>query len=236
MDVILTVVKFFADGGFFMYPILIILAVGTAISIERYTTLSLMIKRNKESWLKLEPLIMKGDFQGARELASKDTSTIAQILSMGLARQGAVRRRDDIELAMEQALIEIMPELDKRTAYLATFSNMATLAGLLGTIIGLIEAFTAVSNADLADKAELLSASISVGMNCTAFGLMVAIPLVLVHSLLQSKTGTIVMGIEMASVKFLNALTDRAVHAKTTLGVGAAEEFVSRQPAVPQPA
>jgi len=235
MDVILMVVKFFADGGFFMYPILFILAVGTAISIERYTTLSLMIKRNRESWQKLEPLIMKGDFQAAREAASKDTSTIAQILSMGLARQGAVRRRDDIELAMEQALIEIMPELDKRTAYLATFSNMATLAGLLGTIIGLIEAFTAVSNADLADKAELLSASISVGMNCTAFGLMVAIPLVLVHSLLQSKTATIVMGIEMASVKFLNALTDRAVHQKTALGAGAAEEFVTRQ-AAPQPA
>jgi len=235
MDVIYKLVKFFADGGFFMYPILTILAVGTAISIERYTTLSLMIKRNRESWQKLEPLIMRGDFQAARELASKDSSTIAQILSMGLARQGAVRRRDDIELAMEQALIEIMPELDKRTAYLATFSNMATLAGLLGTIIGLIEAFTAVSNADLADKAELLSASISVGMNCTAFGLMVAIPLVLVHSLLQSKTSTIVMGIEMASVKFLNALTDRAVHAKTALGTGAAEEFVSRQTA-PQPA
>jgi biopolymer transport protein ExbB len=235
MDVIYKLVKFFADGGFFMYPILTILAVGTAISIERYTTLSLMIKRNKESWQKLEPLIMRGDFQAARELASKDNSTIAQILSMGLARQGAVRRRDDIELAMEQALIEIMPELDKRTAYLATFSNMATLAGLLGTIIGLIEAFTAVSNADLADKAELLSASISVGMNCTAFGLMVAIPLVLVHSLLQSKTSTIVMGIEMASVKFLNALTDRAVHAKTALGTGAAEDFVSRQTA-PQPA
>src|SRR6185436_16832653 len=167
MDVIYTLVKFFADGGFFRYPILTIFAVGTAISIERYTTLSLMIKRNKESWQKLEPLIMKGDFQAAREAASKDTSTIAQILSMGLARQGAVRRRDDIELAMEQALIEIMPELDKRTAYLATF------------------------------------------------GLMVAIPLVLVHSMLQSKTATIVMGIEMASVKFLNALTDRAVHQKT---------------------
>jgi biopolymer transport protein ExbB len=210
------------------------LAIGTAISIERYVTLTQMIDRNKASWGRLEPLIMKGDFQSAREVASKDSSTIAQILSMGLARQGAVRRRDDIELAMEQALIEVMPQLDKRTAYLATFSNMATLAGLLGTIIGLIEAFTAVSNADLADKAELLSASISVGMNCTAFGLMVAIPLVLVHSLLQSKTATIVMGIEMASVKFLNALTDRAVHAKTTLGAGAAEDFVSRQ--VPAPA
>ena len=114
-------------------------------------------------------------------------------------------------------------------------SFVSTLAGLLGTIIGLIEAFTAVSNADLADKAELLSASISVGMNCTAFGLMVAIPLVLVHSMLQSKTSKIVMGIEMASVKFLNALTDRAVHQKTALGAGAAEAFVSQNPA-PQPA
>jgi biopolymer transport protein ExbB len=236
MDVIYTVVKFFGDGGFFMYPILAILAIGVAISIERYVTLTLVVNKNRESWRKLEPLIGSGDFQAAREVASKDSSTIAQILSMGLARQGAVRRRDDIELAMEQSLIEIMPELEKRTAYLATFSNMATLAGLLGTIIGLIEAFTAVSNADLADKAELLSASISIGMNCTAFGLMVAIPLVLVHQVLQSKTATIVSGIEMASVKFLNALTDRAVHAKVALGTGAAEEFVSRQPAVPQPA
>jgi biopolymer transport protein ExbB len=236
MDAFFIVVKFFADGGFFMYPILLILALGAAISVERYVTLTLMINKNRDGWRKLEPLISRGEFAAAREVASKDTSTIAQILSMGLARQGAVRRRDDIELAMEQALIEIMPELDKRTAYLATFSNMATLAGLLGTIIGLIEAFTAVSNADLADKAELLSASISIGMNCTAFGLMVAIPLVLVHSVLQSKTATIVTGIEMASVKFLNALTDRAVHAKTVLGAGAAEDYVSRQGAEPQPA
>ena len=227
MDVIYILVKFFSDGGFFMYPILVILAIGGAIAIERYVTLTLMVNKNKESWKKLEPLIMKGEFERARDAASKDNSTIAQILTMGLARQGAVRRRDDIELAMEQALIEIMPELDKRTAYLATFSNMATLAGLLGTIIGLIEAFTAVSNADMADKAELLSASISVGMNCTAFGLMVAIPLVLVHSVLQSKTAKIVMGIEMASVKFLNALTDRQVNTRVALGTGAAEAFVA---------
>jgi len=234
MDFVYTVIKFFADGGFFMYPILLILAIGTAISIERYVTLTVMINKNQKSWQKLEPLIMKGEFDRAREVATKDESTIAQILTMGLARQGAVRRRDEIELAMEQALIEIMPELEKRTAYLATFSNMATLAGLLGTIIGLIEAFTAVSTADVADKAELLSASISIGMNCTAFGLMVAIPLVLVHSVLQSKTQAIATGIEMASVKFLNSLTDRAVHAKAALGAGAAEEFVSRQAPAPQ--
>jgi biopolymer transport protein ExbB len=213
------------------------LAVGTAIAVERYVTLSLVTNKNKKVWEKLEPLLMKGEFEAARAIASKDDSTIAQILTMGLARQGAVRRRDDIELAMQQSLIEVLPELEKRTAYLSTFANMATLAGLLGTIIGLIEAFTAVSNAELADKAELLSASISIGMNCTAFGLMVAIPLVLIHSLLQSKTTGIVTGIEMASVKFLNALTDRAMHAKTILGAGSAEEFVSRGPTpAPQPA
>jgi len=110
--------------------------------------------------------------------------------------------------------MEVLPRLEKRTHYLATFANMATLMGLLGTIIGLIHAFTAVSNANPAEKAELLSASISIGMNCTAFGLMVAIPLVLIHSLLQTKTTEIVDSLEMASVKFLNAITERAQEGK----------------------
>ena len=235
MEVWYTVVKFFSNGGVFMYPIVFVLALGVAIAVERYITLTLVAKKNRETWARLEPIVRKGEFEQARDLANKDDSTIALLLSAGLARQGAVRRREDIDRAMEETLMAIIPRVEKRTHYLATFANMSTLAGLLGTIIGLIDAFTAVSNASVADKAELLSASISIGMNCTAFGLMVAIPLVLVHSLLQSKTSTIVMGIEMASVKFLNALTDRAVHAKTALGTGAAEEFVSRQTA-PQPA
>jgi biopolymer transport protein ExbB/TolQ len=121
-----------------------------------------------------------------------------------------VRRREDLDRATEETLMAIMPGLEKRTHYLATFANMSTLAGLLGTIIGLIDAFTAVSKADIADKAELLSASISIGMNCTAFGLMVAIPLVLVHSLLQSKTTQIIDSLEMVSVKIVNSIAERA--------------------------
>ena len=236
MEVWYAIVQFFENGGAFMYPIVLLLALGLGVSIERYVTLTLARKRNRQTWEKLEDLIRKGEFEKARELSNKDNSAIAQLFASALARQGAVRRREDIDRAMEETLMAIIPRLEKRTHYLATFANMSTLAGLLGTIIGLIHAFTAVSNADPADKAELLSASISIGMNCTAFGLMVAIPLVLVHQVLQSKTATIVSGIEMASVKFLNALTDRAVHAKVALGTGAAEEFVSRQPAVPQPA
>src|SRR5262249_12225173 len=200
---------FFSNGGAFMYPIVLLLALGVGVSVERWVTLTLAAKRNRQTWEKLEQLIKKGEFEQARELSNKDNSAIAQLFASALARQGAVRRREDIDRAMEETLMAIIPRLEKRTHYLATFANMSTLAGLLGTIIGLIHAFTAVSNADPADKAELLSASISIGMNCTAFGLMVAIPLVLIHSLLQTKTTEIIDSLEMASVKFMNAITER---------------------------
>ena len=141
-------------------------------------------------------------------MANKDKSIIAQMLGMGLARQGAVRRRDDIEIAMEESMMEIIPQLEKRTPYVALLSNIATLLGLLGTIMGLIEAFTAVANANPAEKADLLSASISVAMNTTAFGLMSAIPLLLFHAKLTSTTGEIVDNLEMASIKALNTISN----------------------------
>src|SRR5215470_15706899 len=214
MEVWYAIVQFFANGGAFMYPIVLLLALGIGVSVERWITLTLAQKRNRETWEKLEQLIKKGEFEQARELSNKDKSAIAQLFAAALARQGAVRRREDIDRAMEETLMAIIPRLEKRTHYLATFANMSTLAGLLGTIIGLIDAFTAVSKADIADKAELLSASISIGMNCTAFGLMVAIPLVLVHSLLQTKTTAIVDGLEMVSVKFLNVVGERATYVR----------------------
>ncbi|MEM8844994.1 MAG: MotA/TolQ/ExbB proton channel family protein, partial [Pseudomonadota bacterium] len=130
-----------------------------------------------------------------------------QIMGYGISSAQASRRRDDIETAMEEGLMEVVPKLEKRTHYLATFANVATLLGLLGTIIGLIDAFTSISEANPADKADLLSSSISVAMNTTAFGLMVGIPLLLLHSWLQTKTTEIVDSLEMASVKVLNSIT-----------------------------
>ena len=123
-------------------------------------------------------------------------------------------RRDDSEKAMEESMMEVLPRLEKRTHYLATFANIATLMGLLGTIIGLIQAFTAVANANPAEKADMLSGSISIAMNTTAFGLMAAIPLLLIHTVIQTKTNQIVDSLEMASVKFLNAVTEREGAAK----------------------
>jgi len=193
-----------------MYPILIVFAVGVAIAIERYITLTRITVKNRSVWDTIQPLLTQGDFDKAREITNEDSSTISRVLSTGLARQGAVRRRDDLEIAMEESMMEIVPQLEKRTPYVALGANIATLLGLLGTIMGLIQAFTAVANANPAEKADLLSASISVAMNTTAFGLMVAIPLLVTHTVLTSKTGQIVDALEMATVKVLSVITSSA--------------------------
>ena len=207
MDALYSVVRFFVTGGPFMYPILIVFAAGVAIAVERFVTLTHVRRRNEDMWSKVQPALASGDFDKAREMTSEDDSTVSQLLTMGLARQGAVRRREDIEIAMEESMLEIIPRLEKRTGYVALGASVATLLGLLGTIIGLIQAFTAVANANPAEKADLLSASISVAMNTTAFGLIVAIPLLVTHSVLTAKTGEIVVSLEMASVKALNVIT-----------------------------
>ncbi len=210
MDVIYGIVEFFVQGGIFMYPILLVFAVGVAIAIERYVTLTLLTKRNQGTWAQVQPLLAKREFDKARELTAAGSSTVAQLLNMGLERQGAVRRREDVEIAMEECMMEIMPELEKRTGYVGLSANVATLLGLLGTVMGLIQAFTAVANANPAEKADLLGAAIAVAMNTTAFGLLVAIPLLVVHAVLTTKVAQIVAGLEMASVKTLNAIQSTA--------------------------
>jgi len=205
---IYSMVAFFQKGGLFMYPILLVFVAGMAITVERWFKLSRIRSVNRKMWNVLHPMLAKGEFDKTRAIINKDKSTISQMLGMGLARQGVVRRREDIEIAMEESMMEIIPQLEKRTPYVALLSNIATLLGLLGTIMGLIEAFTAVANANPAEKADLLSASISVAMNTTAFGLMSAIPLLLFHAKLTSTAGQIVDSLEMASVKALNSISN----------------------------
>jgi len=147
-----------------------------------------------------------GRFEEALAYTEESDTPVCKILNLGLARQGSVRRRDDIEIAMEEGMMEVIPILEKRTHYLALFANISTLLGLLGTIMGLIEAFTAVAGANPAEKADLLSASISVAMNTTAFGLMAGIPLLMLHAVISTKTSEVIDNLEMASVKTLNLL------------------------------
>ena len=189
MDVFTAVVKFFQEGGVFMYPIMLVFALGMAIAVERYAYLTVAKQTNRSMWDKLTPLVKANNYDQAMALSTRSKAEVGKILAY-------------------EGLMEVIPRLEKRTHYLATFANIATLLGLLGTIIGLIQAFTAVANADPADKADLLSASISVAMNTTAFGLIAAIPLLLMYTVLQTKTTELVDSMEMATVKFLNAITE----------------------------
>ena len=202
-----TLIQFFQSGGPFMYPILAVLAIGVAITLERYFYLSLAKTKNRRMIAKLLPLLEKGEINSAVNTAKKSTSTVSTILLQGAQNFKSARRRDDFEAAMEESMMETIPRLEKRTHYLAMFANIATLLGLLGTIIGLIKAFTAVAQVDPSMKAEILSTSISVAMNTTAFGLIVAIPLLLFYTILQTKTTTIIDSLEMTVVKFVNHLS-----------------------------
>lgn len=208
MDGFSTIVRFFQEGGVFMYFILLLFAVGFAIATERFIYLSAAKNKSRKMWDNVVPLIQSGNFDQAIEMASKSKASIAHMLAYGLARiKERTQHREEIETAMEEGLMEVIPRLEKRTHYLATLANIATLMGLLGTIIGLIQAFTAVASADPSQKADLLSSSISVAMNTTAFGLMAAIPLLLMHAFLTTKTTELVDSFEMAAVKFLNLIT-----------------------------
>ena len=134
-----SIVRFFQGGGEFMFPIALVGGAGPG-DRDRALHLSLdrRVVRNRSLWNDLSPLLAQGDFKRAVAITSKSSAAIGTILNYGLARIQSARRRDDIEKAMEESLMEIVPRLEKRTHYLGTFANMATLLGLLGTVIGLI--------------------------------------------------------------------------------------------------
>lgn len=200
------VVGFFIGGGFWMFPILLVGAFGVAISVERFITLGRIESANRKAWDQLQPMLSQGDFDKAREMTANDDSTVGQLLKATFELQGVARRREDFEIGMEEEMMAIVPQLEKRISYIALYANMATLLGLLGTVMGLIRAFDAVANAAPAEKSNLLSASIAEAMNCTSFGLMIAIPMLLINLFLSTKASRIVDSLEIISLKALNVI------------------------------
>ena len=201
------IIAFLQNGGPFIYPIALVLVVGLAITIERWLYLSSAHRTNQKAFSLIKNALKTGDIASISQHAQNHKAPVFDVLQSGIARISSASRREDVEYAMEETVMEYMLRLEKRTPFIATLANIATLLGLLGTIMGLIAAFSAVASADPAEKANLLSQSISVAMNTTAFGLITAIPLILFHSSLQTKTATIVDSIEMAGIKLLNSLS-----------------------------
>ena len=207
MDFFSAIAKFFQDGGLFIYPIAIVLAIGVAITIERWRFLNREKARNLKAFDDFLPLLRTDDHDKMTLFTRDNDAPVSRMIGAGLDMMRVTKQRADVEQAMSEGMMEAVPRLEQRTGYLSMLANVATLLGLLGTIIGLIAAFTAVANADPAEKSKLLSLSISVAMNTTAFGLIAAIPLLVSHAILTNRTNAIIASIEMAGVKFLNVMT-----------------------------
>lgn len=195
----------FKDGGPFMYVILITLILGLAIILERFIFITIKNRVDTIGFVsRIIELIQQGSISKAIDLCNRSKAALPQITKAGLQEIG--KGPKEIQNAFELAAMSQIPKLEKRTHYLAMIANVATLLGLLGTIIGLIQSFQAVAVADSSQKAALLSAGISVAMNTTAFGLMVAIPCMVCHSYIQDKTNAAIDDINENVARIYNRI------------------------------
>lgn len=186
-----SVIGFFRDGGEFMYVILFILILGLSIIVERLLYISFKNRIDSTAFVnRVIELIQRGNINNAIEFCNMSNAALPRIVRAGLEEAG--RSAKNIQNAFELAAMVEIPKLEKRTHFLATIANVATLMGLLGTIFGLIGSFQAVAQAEAALKAKLLTAGISVAMNTTAFGIITAIPCMLSHAYIQERTNEIV--------------------------------------------
>jgi biopolymer transport protein ExbB len=195
--------EFFRAGGVFMYPILFGLCLGIAIILERFYFLYYKYNINgSRLFQQIKTYIQKGNLNEAIRIC--EDSPLPAILKAGLVQYKT--NSQEVTSAMEEATLEMTPKIQKRTHYLAAIANIATLLGLLGTVAGLIVAFHAISGAEPGEKATLLAKGIANAMNCTCFGLILAIPCLFFHSVLQSKTNRLLDDIEEYTTKTINLL------------------------------
>jgi len=205
-DLFGTFAKAYHDGGIGMHPILVALIFVIGLLIDRIRVLYFAANVDKDAFMRgLKKHIYTGDLDKAISFtASQKKTPLTSVIKAGLIN--VPKGEADVQAAMDEATLRESPRIERRTGYLAMLGNVATLLGLLGTIIGLIHAFGAVANANPADKATILAASISEAMNCTGFGLAVAIPALVAYSVLQGRTQQMVDEINETSVSVLNLI------------------------------
>lgn len=196
---------FIVRGGTYMYIILAVWFFGVAIVIERFRKLKGKLDVDGPSFMnEIQRYVLSNDIEGAIRVCSGSQAALPKVLKSGLKR--ANQGPEQIQNALDATALEVVPKVEMRLSYLSLAANISTLFGLLGTIFGLIDTFTAVGTADPTQKAELLSAGISVAMNTTALGLLSAITLMIMHAMLNAKAEKIVNEIDEFSVKLLDLL------------------------------
>lgn len=210
MEILAKIAEAFRHGGFWMWPILTFQLVSIAIIIDRVLALFRDRKPNQAEFVnQFESDIKRGEIDqviSRAEAQSKDNS-LAKVVVAGARVAKNFGGKDEIQGKMDEVLLHENSKLDKRVGYLAMLGNVATLTGLLGTIAGMIKSFAAVSMASAGEKATILSAGISEAMNCTAFGLIVAIPALVAYAVLQNRANAISEDLNQSALKVFNWLS-----------------------------
>lgn len=195
-------------GGVFMHPIAVAGVIALAIGLERIVRLSQYGVDGPSFMFEVQKHVLANDVDGAIRICNgAGSAMLPRVIKAGLQR--ASRDEQQIQNAVDAASLEVIPKLERRLHYLALIANLATLLGLLGTISGLIHSFAAVAQAEAADRQEILAAGIAEALNCTAFGLLVAISTMILHSFLSGRASVLVEEIDEFGVKLLDLLSAR---------------------------
>jgi biopolymer transport protein ExbB len=201
------VVRFFKEGGTWMYPLIAISAFALAVILERLFYYYIHCRLNAKALLtQITRLVRNGDVEKARQLCAKTKTPLTSILESALWHFQQQEPDHEIQNAVDEIALRELPRIQRRTHYLSLFANVATLLGLLGTIFGLQEAFGALAAADPSQKATVLARGIAIAMNTTALGLIVAVPCMITFSILGSKANALIEEIDESSVRLLNFL------------------------------
>src|SRR5687767_6983738 len=200
-----TISNAFHEGGWGMWPILLTSIVTIAIIVERAVYLFKASVDKDKLLALLKSQVMSGNVQGAIKVCSGNPTPMTRIVQAGLMKFN--KSDGEVQAAMDEASLREMPKVNARTPYLAMLANFAVMAGLLGTITGMIKSFGAAAGADASRKAALLAEGISEAMNCTAFGIAVSLVALLGFSLLNGKTTSITDDINEVTVQVANLVT-----------------------------
>ncbi len=202
-----------SSGALFMYVISLFAALAIAIAVERIYYIIVRSNVNADKFMtEIRKLVAGGNMERAIELCEKGKQkALPFVVLRGLKRANESEQLDfrAIQNAVDEGTLEVIPKLKERTNYLSMLANVATLTGLMGTIYGLIIAFSAVGSEAIseADKSRMLAEGIATAMNTTIFGLFVAVPTLIVYTYISNRTSKIIDELDEHLVKLINLIT-----------------------------
>lgn len=196
----------FVEGGFVMYIIAVFFLLSVFLIIERFLKLQALTVDKKEFTDQIYRMVVAGDLRQAISFCDSRPAPLTNTVKSGLIQAMNKRPDEEVQVAMDAAVMREMPKVEGWTSFLAVFGNVSVLAGLLGTIIGMVGSFRAVATADAATKATELSKGISHALNCTAFGLIVAIISIVAYGLFQHRIQKTENEVVETSMSLLNLI------------------------------